>query len=118
MQKYKQEWNPYTGAMETWYWDEATESFVVRNRWDLGDILANNKRKANASVDQRFGNDMMHHVAEIPMGIIAKFRKDYNIDIFSSDPDQQKALMKKLDDPDYRYLKTTVKMFSRRGLAS
>jgi len=116
MKEYKQEWNASKGTMETWYWDEATESFTIRTKWDTSDILAHNKQRANASVDQRFGNQMMHHIAELPLGIVTKFKTDYNIDVFSTEPEQVKALMKKLDDPDYKYLKTTVKMFSRRGI--
>ena len=115
MKLYKTEYNHYKDATESWYYDEATNSFTIRNNWNVGDVLASNKRLANASVDSRFGSGLMHHAAEIPLGVVTKFMKDYNIDVFSSDPDHKKRLMKKLDEPEWRYLKTTVKMFSRRG---
>lgn len=101
------EWNPHKSAMETWYWDSDTEQFTIRNTFHVGDVLEQNKRAANSSLDQRFGKEMLHHVAEIPMGMVVKFKKDHNLDVFSNDPAEQKRLRRLLEQPEYRYLKTT-----------
>jgi len=114
MQKYKTEWNPYKEAMETWYWNEATESFIIKNTFSVGDILEANKRQANSTLDTRYGNERMHEVATIPNVFIAKFKKEHNIDVFSSDPNEQKRLRKLLESPDYRFLKTTTKKLWRQ----
>jgi hypothetical protein len=81
---------------------------TIKHTHDVGDILENNKRRANDSIDSRFGNEMLHHVAEIPNGVIEVWLKE-GIDIFSEDPDMQKRWMKKLHDPEWRYLRSTVK---------
>jgi hypothetical protein len=105
--------NPVTGALERYYWDEQTETMTIRNTHDVTDIIEANKRRANASLDQRFGNEMMHSVAEIPLALVVKFKKDYNVDVFSDEPEHKLKLRKLLDSPDYRYLKTTTKRLWR-----
>jgi hypothetical protein len=56
---------------------------------------------------------MMHHVAEIPSGVIIKLQREHGLDLFSSDPAEMRKLRRILDDPEFRYLKTTVKKLSR-----
>jgi hypothetical protein len=109
MYKFREEVNQLTGVKETYYWDDITKTMTVRNRHDVTDIIEANKRRANASVDSRFGNEFLHHFAEIPNAIIEKWLKEDGIDVFSEDPDMQKAVLKKLHDPDWRYLRSTVK---------
>lgn len=108
MYEFRKEVNAYTGAVETYYWDDATKTMTVRNHFDCTDIIENNKRRANASVDQRFGNEMLHHIAEIPLGVVELWMKE-GIDVFSHDPGMKKKVMRKLHDPEYRYLRTNVK---------
>ena len=72
------------------------EGFV---QWDKQESL---------SIDKRFGKEMLHHVAEIPNAIIVKMQREHNLDVFSTDPNEQKRLRRLLESPDYRYLKTTV----------
>ena len=113
MQLYKKEWNPYKDAMETWYYDDDTESFVIKNTFDVSDILKANKIQANASLDKRYGDGLMHPVAEIPNVFISKFKTEYNIDVFSTDPSEQLRLRKLLEDPEFSFLKTTTKKLWR-----
>jgi len=108
MYEFKKEWNPHSACTETYYWDDVTKTMTVRNHYDVTDIIESNKRRANNSLDTRFGGEMMHHIAEIPNGVIATWAKD-GIDVFSEDPDMQKKVMRRLHDPEWRYLKTTVK---------
>lgn len=102
------EYNPYTGATEEWKWDAESGSFAIRETFDVTSILEANKVLSNSTIDKRFGGGMMHHVAEIPNAFIVKFKTDHNLDIFSSDPNEQKRLRKLLESPEYRFLKTTV----------
>lgn len=44
-------------------------------------------------------------VAEIPVAVAEQWMKE-GINIFSKDPDMQKAFRKKLNDYNYRYLRT------------
>jgi hypothetical protein len=113
MKHFRTEYNPHKDAWEKYYWDDANEVLTIKNTFQIGSILEANKAAANASIDTRFGNKMLHHVAEIPNGVITKLMKEHNVDVFSSDPEQQMRLRRLLDDPDYRYLKTTVKRLHR-----
>ena len=45
------------------------------------------------------------HVAEIPLAVVEQWFKE-GINIFGPDRDMQKAFRKKLNDPDYAYLRT------------
>lgn len=107
------EYNPYKEAMEEWTWDQGKEEFTIKSTFDVSSIIKANKRTSNDSLDQRFGNQMMHSVAEIPLSMVTQFKTKYNVDVFSEDPTEQLKLRKLLDSPDYRYLKTTTKRLWR-----
>jgi len=108
MQHFRTEINPVTGAREDFYWDHVEQKLVQRTRHNVGAVLENNKRRANNTTDGRKFNSghLMHHVADIPMGVVVKIRKEHGIDVFK--PEDKPRLLKLLDDPDYRYLKTTT----------
>lgn len=108
MQHFRAEINPVTGAREDFYWDDQTKTLVQRSRSDVTAILENNKRRSNNTIDGRKfgGGQMMHHVADIPNSMIVKFRKEHGLDIFS--PEDRPKILKLLDSPDYRHLKTTT----------
>lgn len=105
--------NDVTGNRENWYWDADNQKWHIQTIHHVGDVLEMNKRQQVASLDQRFGNQMMHHVAEIPNGVIIKLKREHGVDVFSNDPEQQKKLRKLLDDPEFRYLKSTTKRLWR-----
>lgn len=113
MQKYKREFNPVSGAWETWYWDAENERFTIKNTWSVGDVLEANKALANNTIDRRIGGRMMHHVADIPNGVIVKLKREHNLDVFTNDPSEQRRLRRLLESPEFRYLKTTVKKLWR-----
>jgi hypothetical protein len=112
MQLYKTEWNPYKDAMERWYWDDVTETFTIKNTFDIGDVLKANKAQQNLTIDGRFGNERMHEVAVIPMVFISKLLTDHNLDVFSKDPSEKKRL-RQIIERDYPALKTTCKKLWR-----
>lgn len=109
MKQFRKEWCPVKDAWQTYYWDESKQELTIKNTFEVGDILEQNKRRANSSLDQRYGNERLHEVAQIPVVFVTKFLKEYNLDVFSSDPSEKKRLRKLLEDPEFRFLKTTVK---------
>lgn len=113
MKAFRKEYNHFKDAVETYYWDEDKEKLVIKNTFNVSDILETNKRMQNASIDSRFGNKRMHHVAEIPMVFISKLLREHNIDVFNTDPTEQKRLRRVLETPEYRHLKSTVKKLWR-----
>lgn len=108
MLHFRTEVSPVTGAREDYYWDDMEKRLVCRKRHDVTDILEANKRDANATIDQRHGNGMMHHVADIPMSLVVKWKQELGVDVLSNDPEQKRKVRKLLNDPEYRYLRTRI----------
>lgn len=102
------EMNDSGTGKEHWYWDAVTEKMVIKTTFDVSDVIASNKKRQNQTIDKRFGNEMMHHVAEIPNSLITVFKAKHNLDVFSDDPTDKIRLRRLLESPDYRYLKTTL----------
>ena len=113
MQFIRKDWNELRGCWESYYWDPETEKVTIKNTFDVTAVLEHNKRLKNSTIDRRYGEGLMHHVAEIPNAFIHKFMKEHNVDVFSSDPDEQKRLRRLLESPEYAFLKTTVKKLWR-----
>ena len=111
--KISTEYNSLFDKVETYYYDDVKDEVIVKNTHRVGDVLEQNKRAAAATLDRFVGKQRYHHVAEIPNGVIVKLKKEHNIDVFSQDPAEQRRLMRLLQDPEYRYLKTTTKRLWR-----
>lgn len=109
MKHFRTEINPVTGNREDYYWDEQEQVITQRTREDVADILESNKRKQSDSIDARYGKQMLHHVAEIPMSIVLKWKREHGVDVFSSDPEQKRKVKRLLNDPEYRYLRSNNK---------
>ena len=87
---------------------EADGTSVIKTTSDEVPTLANNHalRELSAS-DGGFvpGTDKgMKRVASIPAALIAKWRYEEGIDVFN--PEHAERVMRKLNDPDYAYLRT------------
>ena len=64
-----------------------------------GAIIEENKRAETHKVDKD-----LWHVGHIPASVCLKWRVEEGIDVYSSDPDMKKRVMRKLMDSDYRHL--------------
>ena len=113
MKAFHKEFNPYTDAVDTYYWDDKTQDMRIMTNFDCTAILESNKKLANATIDGRFNKGTFHHVAEIPNVFITKILREHNIDVMSNDPSEQLRLRKLLETPEYRFLKTTTKKLWR-----
>lgn len=107
----KAEWED--GVYLRYYWCDVTKTMKIRNTTDVSSILKANKAQQALSIDSHYGKEMMHHVAEIPNSIVVIWKKKYNIDLMSGDPDMKKRARRLLDDPEWKYLKSTVRKLSR-----
>lgn len=105
MKHFKTEHNPITGVRHDYYWDDKNERMTIRNRHDVGDILESNKRQFNETTDARYGKEMVHHVADIPTSLWLRWKREEGVDILQNTPEAKKFLKRKLNDPDFRYLK-------------
>lgn len=77
---------------------------------DTEEVLEQNKAMANHndgwSVEGSKSDKLLRRAASVPWVIQEKWRQDYGIDYRSTDPDQQAAVNRLLDDSDWRNLRT------------
>lgn len=103
--------DPITGV-ECWYeYQPSTDSATISHVQDVSMILDRNKIAANDDdkTKRGFKNDWWKY-ADIPAGVWLKWKLEKGVDIFNRG--HKKELFKLLNDPDYRYLKTTSKHHS------
>ncbi len=97
---------------EWFQYDESTGDSIVRSDWKhTHTLIDQNKAIQSKEVGRGVDNDM-HHVARIPPSVIIEFRDKFGINIF--DKNHGPALMKKLDDPEYRYLRVNTQTLGTR----
>lgn len=113
MQHFRTEINPVTGNQEDFYFDHEAGKLVQRTRHKVGEVLERNKRQANRTIDGRKfgGGEMLHEVANIPMGVVLKWKREHGVDVFNKE--HKRKMLRLLDDPEYRYLKSTTAKLSR-----
>jgi len=87
--------------------DEPDGSVTIESYQDAEPILEENKRRYNAHGDKRtFGkinSDGFHKVGSIPVTVWETWMRETNGEIAKN----HKLLLKKLEDPEFRYFKTT-----------
>lgn len=107
MQLVGREYNPHTGVTTEMRLDGGR--IVVEQRADVTEMIEANKRMANANSGKRYGDGLMHEVARIPNLIAFKWLREDGLDIYSNEPNMRRKLFRKLNDPEWKYLKTTDK---------
>jgi hypothetical protein len=101
------DYDPFTGMTTTFDYDHVTDTTIIGREQDVSLLLDSNKRLQNDAEYSKKGiRDGWWHYAKIPPLIIEKWRNEFGIDVFNKDHTQ--AVYKKLNDPEYRYLKTTA----------
>ena len=104
------EYDPLT-AMTTYvdYIPETDTTVVHREQEDVNIILDANKAIQN---DEQISKDGIKngwwHYATIPNIIIEKWLNEFGVNVYNKD--HKKAVYRLLNQPEYRYLKTTTKM--------
>lgn len=95
------------GVTTSTYYDPDSDTLHVERSQDDKQILDINKEIAGEKSDWRpWSNTEMVHFARIPVLLIEKWLKE-GLNIFDNSPETRKKLMAKLNDPEYRHLRTT-----------
>lgn len=89
------------GVLESFHYDDASDRTIIKTEQDVEPILRQNK-SAYGSAPSRFGD--MAHVARIPLVVLEKWGNEDGINYLA--PENRKALLAKLNDPDNRFLRT------------
>ena len=100
--------DPLTGLM-TWHsYDPLTDETIISYTADSSPILEGNKMMANDADYTKQGiKQEFWHYATIPVEVQMDWLINKGVDIYN--PDHSKKISELLNDPDYRYLKTTHK---------
>lgn len=76
---------------------------IIRSRQDVEGILDINKDARNHGRASPGGKSLGRHVATVPNSIIYKWLSEDGVDVYDSD--HQDGIAKKLNDPDWAYLR-------------
>ena len=109
MSKRVLDYDPLTGITTTFDYHADTDTTVLYREQDVSVILEANKQIQNdESITKQGIKEGWWHYGQIPMIVIEKWRNEHGVDVFNKD--HTKAVFRLLNQPEYRYLKTTTKM--------
>lgn len=106
------EYDPLARVATWFHKDAATGECAVEDVQDVAPYIEWNKRLQASQNSGRGLSDYsragiredMWHVARIPVGVQYRWLREKGINIFKKD--HQKAVLKLLNDPEWRYLRT------------
>ena len=103
------DYDPLTRITRYFDYDPNNDTAIIHSEQDVSLILEANKVLQNDEglTKQGIKNSWWHY-AQIPNIIIEKWIRDHGVNLYNKD--HQKAVFRLLNDPQYRYLKTTAKM--------
>ncbi len=97
------DYDPLTG-IKTEFIDGEGETFHIRQSQDVQPFIDANKRAhATGKEYWRSGGDWRHE-ATIPLTVQMIWLEKYGIQVWN--PEHQKDVVKRLNDPEWKYLKT------------
>jgi len=102
------DYDPLSGITTTFDYIPETDTTVIHREQDVSLILDANKALQNDDdVTKKGIKKSWWHYAQIPNIVIEKWLNEHGVDVYNKD--HQKKVFKLLNDPEYRYLKTTSK---------
>lgn len=100
------DYDPLTGISLSFDYDELTNKLVLYHDQDVEPILEKNRMLQNdPGYKSRGIKKEWQHVAHIPDIVVMQWRQE-GIDVFN--PDHMPAVKRKLRDPNWRKLRTTL----------
>jgi hypothetical protein len=103
------DYDPFSKITTYFEYHPETDTAVTIREQDTSLILDANKVLQNNDQLTRDGiKNSWWHYAQIPNIVIEKWLTEHGVDLYNKD--HQKAVFRLLNQPEYRYLKTTTKM--------
>ena len=103
------DYDPFSRITRTFDYIPETDTAVVHSTQDVSLILDANKELANLpDVTAQGIKKGWWHYATIPNIVIEKWLNELGVDVYNKH--HEKEVFKLLNQPEYRYLKTTAKM--------
>lgn len=103
------DYDPLTGVSTYFNYDHSTDTSIVSSEQDVSAVIEANKILQNSESYTKKGmKASWWHYASIPNIVIEKWKNEYGVNVF--DKNHEKRVFRLLNQPEYRYLKTTTKM--------
>lgn len=100
--------DPVTGLEQWFSYDSQNDTTIIRTVGDCEPIIEANKKMANDNDFTSHGiKDGMWLYASIPAAVQVKWLVEHGVDVYNKHHGPQ--ISRLLEDPEYRYLKTTHK---------
>lgn len=100
------DYDPVSGLSTYHDFNPLTNETTISYESDVTHVLEENKRLANDDDHTKKGiKQEFWHYASIPAGVILEWRMKYGVDVWNKN--HSKRVGELLNDPEYRYLKTT-----------
>ena len=98
--------DPLTGVMQEIEYHSLEDKTAVRTTQDISQIIERNKKLQNAEAYKKEGiKKNFQQVADIPIVVYQQWLRE-GVDLFN--PDHWPKVKAKLQDPDNRFLRTTL----------
>ena len=98
--------DPDSGSVETFDYDESEDLTIIRRYCDVEPVINRNKRLQGVDGEGSWSGGMRHY-ASIPNDVAYKWLVEEGINCWRAE--HRAAVLRKLDDPDWRHLKVTTK---------
>jgi len=100
------DYNPLTKEAVIFNYDESSDVLTLTHEQQVNGILDQNKALANDTdrTKRQIKDDMVHY-ATVPNSLILKWQIEKGVDVFNTH--HRKKVFELLNDPEYRFLKTT-----------
>lgn len=92
------------GIIEKFHYDETTDTSYIETIQDVESIIKENKRQFNDTPEFGKHKGDLHRVASVPVVLMQKWAKEWGLNMYGED--FKVKLIQRLNDPDYKYLKT------------
>ena len=101
------DFDPFTGITTTFDYDHLSDTTYVGREQDISTLLDINKALQNDPDYSKKGIQReWWHMCKIPPLVIEKWKNEKGIDVLNKD--HWPAVKKLLNDPEYKWLKTTA----------
>lgn len=108
------DYDPETGVRIDYIGSSDEKTYQIRTMQSAGaiqDILDLNAAKRAEGRNYYARDSEMWRAASIPIGVQYEWMTKYGVDVYN--PEHADGVLKLLDDPDWRYLKTAEIMLSK-----
>lgn len=103
------DYNPYTGITTSFDYDPVSDQTIIGREADPTAYVEYGKELQKHEEYSKDGiKKGWWHYCIFPPIIIEKWLKEHGVNVFNKD--HQKAVFRLINQPEYRYLKTTTKM--------